>query len=82
MVRVKLNDGTEVLFEWSWDEMQKAFQYAVSRGHALEVAGTNGKVWAVNPSQISYFEVVDPSSFEDAPNGASAEAADRSPTPA
>lgn len=69
MVRVKLNDGTQVLFEMSWDEMKKAFDRALAKGHSLDVQGANGKVWAINPAQISYFEVVEPAASEAAQNG-------------
>ena len=60
MVRVKMNDGTEVLLGLGWDEFREAFDEALAKGRALSVNGANGKVWAINPTQISYFEVVDP----------------------
>lgn len=61
MVRVKLTDGTEVLFEMSWGDWRSAFDRALAKGHALDVHGANGKIWAINPNVVSYFEVVDPS---------------------
>jgi hypothetical protein len=80
MVRVKLNDGTEVLFEMTWEEMREAFRNAVAKSQPLDVRGTNGKVWAVNPNLISYFEIVEPAELE--VNGDRSEAADRSTAPA
>jgi hypothetical protein len=82
MVRVKLNDGTEVLYDWSFEEMEQAFQYALSHGHPLKVNGTNGKTWAVNPNQISYFEAIDPASVEVEENGDRSQAADPFAAPA
>jgi hypothetical protein len=59
----------------SWDEMRQAFHRAVDKRETLDVRGTNGKVWAINPNLISCFEVVDPATVE-AENGDRAKAED------
>jgi hypothetical protein len=58
-VRVELSDGIELVVRMTVDEMREAFAHALANSRALELKGSNGQAWDVNPNQILYFEEVD-----------------------
>ena len=58
-VRVKLNDGSQVVADISLAEMHKAYQKALDNNTTLDIK-ENGMIRrAVTPFQILYFEPVD-----------------------
>lgn len=58
-VRVKLNDGSQVIAYLSFEDMHKAYQKALDRNTTLDIK-QNGEIKrAVSPMQILYFEPVD-----------------------
>ncbi len=58
-LRVELSDGTQLVVRMSRDQMRDAFARAVESNGLVEVRGSNGRTWDVNPNQLLYFEEVD-----------------------
>ena len=58
-VRIRLNDGINLVARATLDEFTKAYEAALKKGEPLEVENGNGKVRRLNPVQILYFEDAD-----------------------
>lgn len=73
-INIYINDGVELrVDDLSWDEMLKLFHKALSNKQSLRVVNGNGKVRAVNPHQILYFEEVETDEVGEAATTAHAE---------
>lgn len=51
-IRIKLNDGTEMLVQATLEEMEKAFRAATETGAVLKIEQPDGRVIAVTPQAI------------------------------
>lgn len=51
-VRVKLNDGTEMLVQATLDELAKALQAASGTGAVLRIEQPDGRVIAITPQAV------------------------------
>ena len=58
-VRVELSDRVELIVRMTVGEIREAFARALASNRALELKGSNGQAWDVNPNQILYFVEVD-----------------------
>jgi hypothetical protein len=56
MTKVQLANGQELLVEAGVQELQEAFEKAVSNREMLEIASPDGRAVAVNPRHVLYFE--------------------------
>lgn len=63
-VRVRLNDGINLLVRTELPEFRKAYEDALKHQALLEVENGNGKMRILNPVQILYFEAADPAAVE------------------
>ena len=55
-VRVRLNDGINLIARADLDEFTKAYLSALKNGEPLEIENGTGKIRRINPVQILYFE--------------------------
>lgn len=51
-VRIKLNDGTEMLVQATLDELTKALRAATERADVLKIEQPDGRVIAVTPQAV------------------------------
>jgi hypothetical protein len=63
-IRIRLQDGSEILVQATLDQWHHAFRKALAKNEVLEVESPDGNVIAVNPQQIQYFRE-DPAAAQD-----------------
>jgi hypothetical protein len=70
-VRIRLNDGINLMARAELNEFTKAYQDALKNNKLLEIENGSGRMRVLNPQQILYFEDAD-----------TADQADEDPVPA
>jgi hypothetical protein len=63
-VRVRLNDGINLVVRAELTEFRKAYEDALKHHTLLEVENGDGKMRVLNPVQILYFEDADEAAGE------------------
>jgi hypothetical protein len=64
-VRIRLNDGINLVARTTLDEFTKVYEAALKNGEPLEVENGSGRLRRLNPVQILYFEDADTADVED-----------------
>ena len=64
-VKIKLAQGAEIVVAASLDEMAAALSTALEHGELLKVENGNGKLRVVNPQQVVYVEIDEPTTAEE-----------------
>lgn len=75
-VRVRLNDGINLVVNAEIDDFRKAYEDALKNKKLLEVENGQGKMRVLNPVQILYFEAATEADAESDQHGAAAPAQD------